>query len=250
MITEERYNFIIEKLNHYGVIKSQELMLEMDCSESTIRRDLASLEEHGKLIRVHGGAKRVYTVEKEQTLTEKSIKNVQDKKKIAELAASFVEDGDTIFLDAGSTTFFMVPFLKEKNIHIVTNAVQHALLLSDQNNDVFLIGGKVKNTTQAIVGATTVEQLSHYRFNKSFLGMNGIDRDYGFTTPDPEEASVKQQAFMNSSKVYVLADETKFNKVTFVKVCNIDDALIVTDHLTAKNHKNYFNTTTILEVKS
>lgn len=250
MLTEERYNFITEKLNDYGVIKSQELMIEMDCSESTIRRDLATLEEQGKLIRVHGGAKRVYTVEQEQTLSEKAIKNIQKKKKIAELAASFVEDEDTIFLDAGSTTFFMVPFLKEKNIRIVTNAVQHALLLADQNNDVLLIGGKLKNTTQAIVGATSIEQLARYRFTKSFLGMNGIDRDYGFTTPDPEEASVKQQAVMNSSKAYVLADETKFNKVTFVKVCNIDDALIITDHLTDKNRQNYFNKTTILEVKS
>ncbi|EDP67491.1 transcriptional regulator, DeoR family protein [Carnobacterium sp. AT7] len=250
MITEERYNFIIEKLNHYGVIKSQELMLEMNCSESTIRRDLALLEEQGKLVRVHGGAKRVYTVEKEQTLTEKSIKNVQNKKNIAKLAASFVEDGDTIFLDAGSTTFFMVPFLKEKSIHIVTNAVQHALLLSEQNNDVLLIGGKLKNTTQAIIGTTSIEQLSRYRFNKAFLGMNGIDKDYGFTTPDPEEAAVKQQAFKNSSKAYVLADETKFNKVTFVKVCNIDDALIITDHLTAKKYGSYYTTTTILEAKS
>lgn len=250
MLTDERYNFIIEKLNHYGVIKSQELMVEMDCSESTIRRDLASLEEQGKLIRVHGGAKRVYTVEQEQTLTEKSVKNVQNKTKIAELAATFIEDGDTIFLDAGSTTFLMVPFLKEKKIRIVTNAVQHALLLSDQNNDVVLTGGKLKNTTQAIVGTTCIDQLSRYRFNKSFLGMNGIDREYGFTTPDPEEASVKQQAFTNSSKVYILADETKFNKVTFVKVCNIDDALIITDHLNSKNYESYFSTTTILEVKS
>lgn len=250
MLTEERYNFILEKLNQYGVIKSQELMLEMDCSESTIRRDLASLEEQGKLVRVHGGAKRVYTIEQEQSLTEKSVKNIHNKEKIAKLAASFVEDGDTIFLDAGSTTFFMVPFLKEKNIRIVTNAVQHALLLANQNNDVLLIGGKLKNTTQAIVGTTSVEQLSRYRFNKSFLGMNGIDKDYGFTTPDPEEANVKQQAFMNSSKTYILADETKFNKVTFVKVCNIDDALIITDHLSTNNYESYFNTTTILEAKS
>lgn len=250
MLTEERYNFILEKLDLYGVIKSQELMLEMNCSESTIRRDLASLEEQGKLVRVHGGAKRVYTIEQEQTLSEKSIKNVQNKKDIAELAASLVEAGDVIFLDAGSTTSFMVPFLKGKNIRIVTNAVQHALLLAEQNNDVLLIGGKLKNTTQAIVGATSSEQLSCYRFTKSFLGMNGIDRDYGFTTPDPEEATVKQQAFANSSKVYILADESKFNKVTFVKVCNIEDAVIITDLLDSKNYEGYFNKTTILEAKS
>ena len=137
MLTEERYNFILEKLNQYGVIKSQELMVELDCSESTIRRDIASLEEHGKLVRVHGGAKRVYMIEQEQSLTEKSVKNIRSKEKIAELAASLVEDGDTIFLDAGSTTFFMVPFLKEKNIRIVTNAVQHALLLADLK-DIFV----------------------------------------------------------------------------------------------------------------
>lgn len=249
MLTEERYNFILEQLTTNGVIKSQELMLEMNCSESTIRRDLATLEEQGKLVRVHGGAKRVYTIEQEQTLSEKSVKNVHDKKKVAELAASLVKEDDVIFLDAGSTTFFMVPFLKGKNVRIVTNAVQHALLLADQDNDVLLIGGKLKNTTQAIVGATSLEQLSRYRFTKAFLGMNGIDREYGFTTPDPEEATVKQQAFANSSKVYVLADETKFNKVTFVKVCNIEDAVIITDHLNPKNYESYFTKTIILEAK-
>lgn len=249
MLTEERYKYILDKLAQQGLVKSQDLMKETNCSESTIRRDLDVLEEQGLLVRVHGGAKRVYEVERELPVVEKTLKNVQEKKEIAEYAAMLVKDGDTIFLDAGTTTLYMIPFLKHKNIRIVTNAVQQASLLADQNNDVILIGGVLKNTTKAVIGAIGLTQLSQYRFNKVFLGINGIDIEYGLTTPDPEEAAIKKQAVKNSAKVFVLADKTKFNKVTFDKVDNIENAILVSNELDRTEFEAYFKATTIMEVK-
>ncbi|MBM6614540.1 DeoR/GlpR transcriptional regulator [Desemzia sp. RIT804] len=249
MLTDERYKFILEKITQQGLVKSQELIKEMNCSESTLRRDLDALEEQGLLVRVHGGAKRVYEVEREIPVTEKTSKNTQEKKEIAECAASLVNDGDTIFLDAGTTTLYMIPFLKHKNIRIVTNAVQHAHLLADQGNEIVLIGGVLKNTTKAVVGTIGSAQLSQYHFNKVFLGMNGVDLEYGFTTPDPEEAAIKQQAIKNSAKVFILVDKSKFNKVTFVKVENIDSATILTNELDHQENKTYFEAATIMEVK-
>lgn len=249
MLTEERYQYILNQLAREGLVKSQELMKEMNCSESTIRRDLDTLEEKGLLVRVHGGAKRVYEVEREVSFTEKTSKNIQEKQVIAQQAASLVNDGDTIFLDAGTTTIYMIPHLKDKKVQIVTNAVQHASLLADQNNDVVLIGGVLKNTTKAVVGGTGVEQLRQYRFNKAFLGINGIDLEYGLTTPDPEEAVIKQQAIKNSANVFVLADKSKWNKVTFVKVENIDSAVIISNQLDHKEYEAYFKAANIMEVK-
>lgn len=249
MLTEERHKFILKKLAQEAIVKSQELMKELNCSESTIRRDLAALEQQGLLVRVHGGAKRAYKFEQELAVTEKTLKNVQEKKEIAALAASLVKDGDTIFLDAGTTTLYMIPFLKDKQVQIVTNAVQHASLLTDQHNKVVLIGGVLKATTKAVVGAIATEQLSQYRFTKSFLGINGIDLEYGLTTPDPEEAAVKKQAMANSDNVYVLADKSKFNKVTFVQVGTLDHATILTNKLDKQDYAMYFKQTTIKEAQ-
>lgn len=247
MLTEERHDYILVQLKKYGLVKSQDLMRYLDCSESTIRRDLALLEEAGELTRVHGGAKKVYRVESELSISEKTSKNIQEKENIAKLAALFIEEKDTIYLDAGTTTLYLIPYLKNKDIQVVTNGIQHAVLLADQKTKTILLGGNVKSTTKAIIGTTTVAQLENYRFNKCFLGMNGIDSNFGYTTPDTEEAAVKRQAHLHSSKTFILADKTKFNKVSFAKVCELEDAVIITQKLDPISYKNYFEQTTIKE---
>ena len=132
MLTEERHDYILNQLKKTGLVKSQEMMQYLDCSESTIRRDLALLEEAGELTRVHGGAKKIYQLDKELSTVEKSSINVHEKENIAKLAASFIEENDTIYLDAGTTTLYLIPYLKNKNIQVVTNGIQHAVLLADQ----------------------------------------------------------------------------------------------------------------------
>ena len=249
MLTEERHNYILTQLKQRGLVKSQDLINNLNCSESTIRRDLALLEAAGELTRVHGGAKRTYHLDEELTAHEKTSKNIQEKKAIAELAASFIEENDTIFLDAGTTTLYLIPFLKNKNIRVVTNGIQQATLLSELQIKTILLGGEIKTTTKAIIGTVSNNQLNDYRFNKSFLGINGIDSEFGFTTPDIEEAAVKRQAHLHSSKTYFLADQTKFDKVSFAKVCELEDAIIVTDTIDHTVYQSYFDQTTIKEAK-
>ncbi|SEK64211.1 transcriptional regulator, DeoR family [Carnobacterium iners] len=247
MLTEERHTYILTQLREYGLVKSKELMHYLNCSESTIRRDLAQLEELGELSRIHGGAKKVYHLDEELSISEKSSINVQEKKEIAKLAALFIKENDTIFLDAGTTTLYLIPYLKNKNIQVVTNGIQHAVLLADQQTKTILLGGNIKLKTKAIIGTTTISQLENYRFNKCFLGINGIDSEFGYTTPDIEEAAVKKQAHLHSSKTFILADKTKFNKVSFAKVIELEDATILTQHLDPILYKNYFSQTTIKE---
>ncbi|RLL43660.1 DeoR/GlpR transcriptional regulator [Oceanobacillus piezotolerans] len=246
MLTDERYAVILDRLKDHGIVKTQELMNLLHCSESTIRRDLDSLERSGKLKRIHGGAKRMYHLDEELSNQDKTTKNVQEKSNIGQLAASLVQPKDVIFIDAGTTTLALIEALKVGNITVVTNGIPQASLLAEKNIPTILIGGSMKMTTKAIIGETAVEQLKQYQFSKAFLGINGMDLEFGFTTPDPEEAAIKRLVIQKSASTYIVADETKWGKVNFVKVCNLEDVTIITnktnDDYTAIKEK-----TTILE---
>ncbi|MFS0671604.1 DeoR/GlpR family DNA-binding transcription regulator [Ornithinibacillus sp. 179-J 7C1 HS] len=249
MLTDERYSIILKLLNESGIVKTQDLITELNCSESTIRRDLDHLEQAGFLKRIHGGAKRIYRLDEELTTKEKSLKNIQEKTTIGKFSASLLQENDVIFLDAGTTTLSIIDFIKVGNITVVTNGIEHASLLADYGIDTILLGGKIKFSTKAIVGSTSLSELSNYQFDKAFIGINGIDLEFGCTTPDPEEAAIKKLVLKQSSNNYVVADKTKWNKVNFVKVCELEDVTIITDEsdidLTSFKEK-----TTILEATS
>ncbi|MEI3599446.1 MULTISPECIES: DeoR/GlpR family DNA-binding transcription regulator [unclassified Oceanobacillus] len=248
MLTEERHSFILKQLKENNIVKSQALMNELQCSESTIRRDLSELESKGLLTRIHGGARSTYQLEEELSVSEKSSKNIQEKQTIAKLAASLVKENDVIYIDAGTTTLAMINFLTAKNITVVTNGVAHASLLADKEIQAFLLGGRVKYSTKAVIGTDSLRDLKSYQFNKAFLGTNGIHLEYGYTTPDPDEAALKKTAITQSAMAYMLADDSKWEKVTFSKVGDIEEATIITNR-TDRSLTNYQEKTTILEAE-
>lgn len=231
MLTVERQQYIINKLNEVQAVTVQELVEELGHSESTIRRDLTQLEEQNQLVRVHGGAKRLRKTIAEDSMEEKAIKNSQEKKRIATVAADFIEDKEVIFLDAGTTTFEIIPFLEGKDITVVTNGVPHAMALSEHRIPTILIGGRIKQNTRAIIGPIAEKQLEQFHFSKAFLGMNGVDLTYGLTTTDVEEASIKNKAMSQANQSFVLADKSKLKEVSFVKVADIDDCILITEPL-------------------
>ena len=194
MLETERHQIILEALKVKNTIKLQELVDLTNSSESTIRRDLIQLEQENLLKRVHGGAARLQGKLQEPSMTEKSSKNLQTKRQIAQFASSLVDEGDCIYLDAGSTIFEMIAFLPE-NIVVVTNGLTHVNELIEKNIKTFLIGGFAKPTTKALIGRGALNSLEQYRFDKCFMGVNGIHSQFGYTTPDPEEAMIKQQQF-------------------------------------------------------
>lgn len=248
LLTEERHQFILNQLKQHAIIKLHDLISETHASESTVRRDLQLMEEAGLLVRVHGGAKRVATLQTELAVSEKSNQSVAEKGSLAKLAVSCLTPQDVIFLDAGTSTLAMIPHLKPiANLTVVTNGVNHASLLADYDIRCFLIGGQLKNVTKAVVGADSVAALQQYRFNKVFLGTNGIHLHYGFTTPDPDEAAIKRTAIAQAEMAIILADHTKFDQVTFTKFGHLAQATIVTDHLTQRQLDQYQQQTDILE---
>lgn len=244
MLTPERHRLILQLLKEKGIIKIQEIM-ELTCSsESTIRRDLSQLEEQKFLKRIHGGASRLQGKLQEPSMIEKSSKNLHEKQLIAKYAAGLVEEGDCIYLDAGSTIFEMIDSLPN-DIVVVTNGFMHLPGLLNKGISTFLIGGFAKQKTNALIGRGALESLEFYRFDKCFMGVNGIHPQFGFTTPDQEEAMVKQKAVFLSREAFVLADSTKFSEISFAKIADIHEASIITNELEEEIEHQYLNRTTI-----
>ena len=230
MLTETRQEEILRMLEQKGSVTVQELKDVFGASESTIRRDLNVLHKKGALIKVFGGAvqteSRINTREEEVALRKEQSR--EEKLRIARYAASLIEPDDFIYLDAGTTTGYMIPYLTERTAMFVTNAVSHALMLAENGFRVILIGGELKAATEAIVGNEAYVNLKKYNFTKGFWGANGVNPMAGFTTPDINEAMIKECA-------------RKFHQVSPVSFGEFHAAQIITDCMPDETYANYQN---------
>ena len=221
MLTEKRQKEILRFLDEKGSVTVQELTERLDASESTIRRDLAVLHQKGALVKVFGGAVQAESrinIREEKVALRKEL-NKEEKIRIAAYAATLVEPDDFVYLDAGTTTEYMIPFLTEKSAVFVTNAVSHALRLTENGFRVILIGGELKAATEAIVGNEAYVNLQKYNFTKGFFG----------TTPDINEAMIKECALKHTQKPYILCDSSKFLQTCPVSFGEFHSARIITD---------------------
>ncbi|WLR51790.1 DeoR/GlpR family DNA-binding transcription regulator [Bacillus tianshenii] len=251
MLTTERHHIILSLLKKQEVVKLQELVDATGASESTIRRDLNHLEQTKFLKRVHGGASLLQGKRIEPSISEKEAYALEEKRQIAELAVSLIEDGDSIFLDAGTTTRQMIELLPSKeHLTVVTNGLSLVEPLINANIEVYTIGGFVKPRTKAMVGASASESLNTFRFDKCFMGTNGIHPEYGYTTPDPEEAAIKADAMRLSRERYMLADSSKFGEIAFAKINDLNEATILTSTLDEEHRSIYEKETQIKVVTS
>ena len=235
MISEKRQTLILQELAQKDFLTLQELIDRTGCSASTIRRDLSKLQKIGKLQRVHGGATLNQNRVVEPGLSEKLTKNLREKQEIAKQAAQEIQDKECIFLDAGSSTFEMIQYIDAKDIIVVTNGMTHVEELLKHGIKTLMIGGQVKATTMATVGANALETLRRYCFDRAFIGMNGIDLKYGLTTPDEQEALIKETAMKLSNEKYILVDQSKFNQVYFARVPLLDSTILITSQKALKN---------------
>ncbi len=247
MLTEERYIQILDYLKRKKTVTVSELVKLLDTSESTIRRDLNSLSSMGKLCKVHGGATAIENqfISEEHNVETKEKLHTDEKKAIAEYAASTIRKDDFVFIDAGTTTEKMIDYISEKDVTFVTNGFIHARKLAEKGYKVFILGGHIKAATQAVVGTESVTSLRKFNFTKAFLGANGISITGAFSTPDFDEAQVKTAAGENSFVTYILADHSKFNQVYPVTFAEFENACIITDSVP---DERYFSKCTIKEV--
>lgn len=247
MLTEERHSIILEAVNSHGSVKLGELCEMLDSSESTVRRDLNVLAERGMLTKVHGGA--IALTESfsryENNVSTKMSLCIEEKEIIAKYAASLIEDGDFVYLDAGTTTEKMIDYIPSKNVTFVTNGFMNAKKLAQRGFSVYITGGEIKAATEAVVGAECVLAIENYNFTKCFMGVNGISLSGGFSTPDKSEATVKSTAIRHSKEIYILADHSKFDQITSVCFAPLNCGTIITDR--AVDGK-YLSKATIKEV--
>lgn len=243
MLTEKRHEIILQMLKEKNSISVSEIKEMTGGSNSTVRRDLATLDKAGKLSKVFGGA---VAIENPYTITELSVAQKQEvkpaeKRQIARYAAGLIQENDFVYLDAGTTTGYMIEYLSEKNVTFVTNAVDHARRLAIEGFKVLLTGGELKGTTEAVIGSQAVLSLQKYHFTKGFFGTNGISRRFGYTTPDSSESIVKQIAMEHCHQKYILADSSKFGKITAISFAKLEDAQIITERKPSKDYNGCCN---------
>lgn len=241
MLCEDRYQTILQLLQQKRSVTVPELCKLLQSSESTIRRDLNTLAEMGKLNKVHGGAtaidQPIFT--QEEPVDVRSSKYIKEKKQIAAYAASIITNEDFIFLDAGTTTEKVIDFLLPSKAVFITNGILHIRKLTQKGFRAYLLGGELKLSTEAMVGATAVEHLKNYNFTKCFLGANGIHEQYGYTTPDVAEAMIKKEVLGRSFMRCILADRSKFGAITSVSFGNLSQACVVTDCLENTHYRDF-----------
>lgn len=231
MLTEERYQLILQLLNYRNAVTVTELSEMMHISESTIRRDLNALAEMGKLNKVFGGATAltqnsgIYETDVANRTTAMS----EEKTAIATYAATLIHDDDFVYIDAGTTTGRLVDFIENRKATYVTNGIIHAQKLIQKGLNAYIIGGKLKPLTEAVIGTSAIKSISGLNFTKAFMGTNGIDLSAGFTTPDIDEARIKETAVLNSYMTFVLADHTKFRKTCAATFAPLKSGCIITD---------------------
>ncbi|MCI1286201.1 MAG: DeoR/GlpR family DNA-binding transcription regulator [Pediococcus pentosaceus] len=231
VLTELRERNILRLLREKQVIKVDEIMHANQSSISTVRRDLKKLEAEGKLVRVHGGAQLENGLQTETDFQVKSKMNLLEKNEIGRQAAELVQSGEIIFLDAGTSTATIIPYLAEiEGLLVVTNGLTIAGLLSDFDINAYLVGGQLKNKTRALIGSEVTDRIRTFQFDRCFMGTNGVSQELGFTTPDIQEAQIKSEVIKRSRNAYVLADSSKFNKTSFVRFAELQYATIIADH--------------------
>ena len=232
MLTLERRNLIIQKLNTDGKIIVSVLAREFDVTEETIRRDIEKLEREGLATKTYGGAVSTSMQGKDLPYKIRKKSNVEPKTKIAQLVASMIKDGDQIMLDASSTSLYVVRQIKQlSNITIITNSIEILLELGDKTGWTILsTGGTLREGAYSLSGSSAERMIRDHHVDLAICSAKGLDTNMGITESNEKDAEMKKAIF-NAANTRILAmDHSKFDNISFIKVCDIKDVdIIVTD---------------------
>jgi DeoR family transcriptional regulator of aga operon len=214
VLNEERRRHILEMLHRDGRVLVADLAKQFRTSQVTIRKDLDTLQAHGRILRSHGGAlpAREGALE-DPSLREKEKLYRKEKLQIAAAAAGMVQEGQVVILDSGTTATAIARALREfENLTIITNAVNIAAELSGSSLDVILTGGTLRKNSFSLVGPVAEETLRRLNADILFLGVDGFDVHHGLTTPNLLEAKVNRTMMEVSRVVVVACDSSKFGR--------------------------------------
>jgi DeoR/GlpR family transcriptional regulator of sugar metabolism len=204
----DRQQQLLARLQLEGEVKVAELREQFGVTEMTVRRDLEKLELAGLARRTFGGA---IAISRDVALRERTNVLLEEKARIGKEAALFIREGDSVFIDGGTTTLQVARALpRGLAVTVVTNALNIALELMEKGIQTHVTGGAVLETTSTLVGPTAVESLGRMAFDRVFLGATGVSARHGFSNSNLHEAEVKRRAIAQATEVNILVDHTKF----------------------------------------
>lgn len=230
MLPEQRQQAILRLLDAAGGLTVADLARRLGVTEQTIRRDLSRLEAQGRLMRSHGGAVPVGTPAGDLPFGIRLGEAAAEKQRIAKAAAQLIAPGDTIILDAGTTTLALARAIASlSGIKVVTNSLPIAMELAPRPEiEVVQVGGEVRDTTLSTVGATARETLARFHTAKLFLAARGVDPEHGLSNTNLVEAEIKQAMIAAAGEVYLLAHGAKLGRrylYTFAPATAVDRLL-------------------------
>ena len=232
MTKEERHTYILEQLMKQSSVQVSELAELLNVSSVTIRKDLTELEKNGRLYRSHGKAILINPFANNRSVNEKESLNAEEKQLIGMEAAQLVVPNDSILLASGTTIHALARNLRPADKLTVVSASLQAteLLAENENIDIIQIGGNVRHSSLSVVGQYSEMILRSCSFSKLFLGVDGIDLEFGISTTDMREAELNREMIHTAQKTIVLADSSKFGRRGFARICGMDDVdMIITD---------------------
>jgi len=244
LLKKERFLKILSELDKNDIVTVSDLTSQLKVSDMTIRRDLEELSQSGKLIRIHGGAQKINVSPLEEAShMEKREIHIDEKSEIAKLAANQIKDFDTIFIGPGTTLELIAPYLEDKHsLRVVTVSVPvfESFKNSNVQCELILVGGTYRQRSGALLGTLASNAVSGLRFDKCFVGVNGIQNSQ-LMTANTEEGRVQSIALNNAQTKYIVADQYKLNRTDFYTFYSLDDVdYLITNQGISNETKDYY----------
>ncbi len=209
---QNRKRLILELVEQQESVDVRELATHVQTSEMTIRRDLTQLAAEGLLYRTRGGAIRVDLATQPFRFEHKAASRAEQKDHICQLAAQEIQEGETIFLDCGSTIFRICPYIRHKRIQVITNSLPLVAELMNSSVRINLVGGEIDTQRQAVHGLMAGQHIRQYRADRAFIGVDGISMANGLSANSEKEASTAVNMAQQARHVYLLCDSSKFEQ--------------------------------------
>ena len=229
----QRHQHILSKLKKEGSVSVVDLCKELDVSSVTIRKDLKMLEDKELLYRTHGGGTLTNPYTVDRPVNEKVMMQSKEKSGIGEVAAQLIEPNDCVLIASGTTVLSLAKNIQPKgNLTVITAALNVALeLIHHPQIEVIQLAGPIRKSSSSVTGLYAEKMLEDFSCSKLFLGVDGIDVEFGLTTTNMMEAQLNKSMIKASQKTIVLADSSKFGKRGFGRICGLEDIeQVITDN--------------------